>query len=66
LLLAVGGLISAWLLRSAEWPRTDRTRQGAAALLAWGLIDNSPAKVTVADGNALTLSWNSNGIWKLD
>jgi len=38
LLLAVGGLISAWLLRSAEWPRTDRTRQGAAALLAWGLF----------------------------
>jgi hypothetical protein len=36
------------------------------ALLAWGLIDNSPAKVAVADGNTLTISWNANGIWKLD
>jgi len=47
-----------------HWVMIDKT--ASDALLAWGLIDATPAKVTVADGNALTLSWNSNGIWKLD
>ena len=35
-------------------------------LVAYGLIDNSPASVTVADGSTLTLQWNDNGILKLD
>jgi hypothetical protein len=47
-----------------HWVMIDKT--ASDALLAWGLIDASPAKVTVADGNVLTLSWNANGIWKLD
>ena len=47
-----------------HWVMIDKT--ASDALLAWGLIDNSPAKVAVADGNTLTLSWNANGIWKLD
>jgi hypothetical protein len=47
-----------------HWVMIDKT--ASDALLAWGLIDNSPAKVTVAVGNTLTLSWNANGIWKLD
>lgn len=48
-----------------HWVMIDETVAGDG-LLAWGLIDNSPAKVTVTDGNTLTLTWNSNGIWKLD
>jgi len=47
-----------------HWVMIDKT--ASDALLAWGLIDNSPAKVAVADGNTLTISWNANGIWKLD
>ena len=48
-----------------HWVMFDDTPAGDP-LIAWGLIDNSPASVTVADGNTLTLQWNANGILKLD
>lgn len=32
----------------------------------YGLIDDSPASVTVDTGNTLTLTWNAGGILKLD
>jgi hypothetical protein len=48
-----------------HWVMIDETVTDDA-LLAWGLIDNSPAKVAVADGNTLTLVWNGNGILKID
>jgi hypothetical protein len=47
------------------WVLIDDTPTGDC-LVAYGLIDNSPASVTVSDGNTLTLSWNANGILKLD
>lgn len=48
-----------------HWVMIDETVSGDLPI-AWGLVDDSPAKVTVADGNTLTLQWNANGIWKLD
>lgn len=47
------------------WVLIDDTPTGDC-LVAYGLIDNSPASVTVSDGNTLTLQWNANGILKLD
>lgn len=35
----------------------------ADPLVAWGLIDNTPADVTVTDGNTLTLQVNASGWW---
>ena len=47
------------------WVLIDDTPTGDC-LVAYGLLDNSPASVTVADGNTLTVQWNDNGIFKLD
>ena len=34
-------------------------------LIAYGLMDDTPADVTVTDGNTLTLQWNASGIFTL-
>lgn len=32
-------------------------------LVGYGLLDNTPADVTITDGNTLTIVWNSNGLF---
>ena len=36
----------------------------AAPLLAWGLLDDTPADVTTTDGNVLTANVNANGFFR--
>lgn len=59
---ASGGSIVAryWVLFSNA-NGTDATRE----LIAWGLIDNTPADVTATSGNTLTLNVNANGWFEL-
>lgn len=32
-------------------------------LIGYGLLDNTPADVTITDGNTLTIVWSSNGLF---
>jgi hypothetical protein len=43
----------------------DTTSAPADALIAYGLIDDTPADVTVTDGTKLTLQWHASGLFTL-
>ena len=43
----------------------DTTTTPLKALIAYGLIDNTPADVAVTNGTSLTLQWNNLGLFTL-
>lgn len=43
----------------------DTTTSPVDALIAYGLIDNTPADVTVVDATSLTLQWNVSGMFRI-
>jgi len=55
-----------WTASGADFTAHYYVIMDAVGPSIYGLIDNSPASVTVVDGNTLTLTWNANGILKLD
>jgi hypothetical protein len=57
---ATGGSIVAryWVLYSYD------ASDAAAVLIAWGLLDATPADVTTTDTNVLTANINANGIFR--
>lgn len=54
-----GSIVCRWWVLYDNTPGTDATRN----LIAYGLLDDTPADVTTTDGNTLTLNVNSLGFF---
>lgn len=59
---ASGGSITA---RYAVIYDSTPTGTPTAPLICWSLLDNTPADVTVTDGNTLTVEMNASGIFTI-